>query len=132
MWQGGSGSRPHETASIWKGIIMNNPSYPAAIDSLKTLVFNGKKALKEYVKNEFGIKSFDWEEYTAYYGNGLYAIYIDKFRFDYEIIDENGNLIVKPSEDPKWLRERDNMLDYIHSGAGLKAYYEDQEAGYVE
>ena len=110
---------------------MNN-SYPAAIDTLKTLVFRGKKALKEYVKNEFDIKLFDWEEYTAYYGNGLYALYIDKFRFDYEIINEKGDLIVKSPEDPSWLRERDNMLDYIHSGAGLKAYYEDQEAGYVK
>ena len=102
-------------------------NYPSNIDIFKTLVFRGKKSAKEYLKNRFGTCEMMWdEEYFTYYGNGLYAVYIEKVEYDFpEPIEEDD-------DDEKCLRQRENMADYIHSGAGLQAYYEDQEAGYVE
>ena len=94
-------------------------------------LFNSRKEMTAFIKERYGkgvaTQVYQDETLYAYWGGGQYCLYVS----------EVDNIFLDNEEEdmlPQWQLDeirRENMMDYIHSGAGLQAYYDDQSAGYV-
>lgn len=104
-----------------------------------TKFFRNGKTFSAYCRMRYGQSKEIWADTTLWEKSGIYAIAFDQEAADAKFgCRENGLNPLKPrhreaafDEENYEERKREDMMDYMMSGAGLKAYYEDQEAGYA-
>lgn len=102
--------------------------------------FKNGKTFSAYCRFRYGSSKKIWVDETLWENAGRYAIAFNQTKADEKFVvkNENGSNPLKPAhreaafDDENYEeRRREDMMDYIHSGAGLDAYYRDQEAGYA-
>lgn len=104
-----------------------------------TKFFRNGKTFSAFCRYRYGNSQQIWSDETLWQKSGRYAI-----AFDIEAADEkfgnrqNGINPLKPAHrEAAWDEENyaerrmEEMAAYVHSGAGLSAYYEDLDAGYT-
>ena len=101
--------------------------------------FRNGKTFSAYCRMRYGASKMIWDSPELWQKSGVYAIAFDEEAADAKFgCRQNGINPLKPRHreaafDYENYAERrmEDMMDYIHSGAGLNAYYEDQQAGYA-
>ena len=101
--------------------------------------FRNGKTFSAYCRMRYGASKMIWDSPELWQKSGVYAIAFDEEAADKKFgCRQNGINPLKPLHreaafDAENYAERrmEDMMDYIHSGAGLNAYYEDQQAGYA-
>lgn len=104
-----------------------------------TKFFRNGKTFSAYCRMRYGQSKAIWEDTTLWEKTGIYSIGFDEATADEKFGNrQNGLNNLKPAhreaafdEENYAERKMEEMAAYIHSGAGLQAYYEDQEAGYT-
>ncbi len=100
-----------------------------------TKFFRNGKTFSAYCRMRYGQSQKIWDEPTLWEKSGRFAIAFDQDAADAKFPAKEARPRRERDDeydDERYLRQQENMAAYIHSGAGLRAYYEDQEAGYVE
>ena len=103
--------------------------------------FRNGKTFSAYCRYRYGYGAVRqiWDEELVWQRSGKYAIAFDQEAADKRYGNrQNGLNPLKPAhreeafdEENYAERKMEEMAAYIHSSAGLKAYYEDQDAGYT-
>jgi hypothetical protein len=101
--------------------------------------FRNGKTFSAYCRMRYGASKMIWDSPELWQKSGVYAIAFDEEAADKKFgCRQNGLNPLKPRHreaafDAENYAERrmEDMMDYIHSGAGLNAYYEDHQAGYA-
>lgn len=102
--------------------------------------FRNGKSFSAFCRMRYGQSAAIWADKTLWEKSGRYAI-----KFDLEAADKK--FVPRPMPEYSHLkpahreaawdeenyaeRRMEDMAAYIHSGAGLDAYYEDRDAGYA-
>ena len=103
--------------------------------------FRNGKTFSSYCRYRYGYAAVRqiWDEGLVWRRSGRYAIAFDQEAADSRYGNrQNGLNHLKPAhceeafDDENYAeRQMEEMAAYIHSGAGLAAYYEDRDAGYA-
>lgn len=102
--------------------------------------FKNGKTFSSYCRFRYGSSKKVWDDQTLWQQVGKYAISLNQTLADekFGVKNDGSSNPLKPryreaawDEENYEERRREDMMDYIHSGAGLDAYYADQEAGYA-
>jgi len=100
-----------------------------------TKFFRNGKTFSAYCRMRYGQSADIWADTSLWEKRGRFAIAFDQDTAD-DLFPPKSHL--KPlhreaafDEENYEERRREDMMDYIHSGAGLDAYYEDRDAGYA-
>ena len=106
-----------------------------------TKFFRNGKTFSAYCRYRYGyaMTSKIWSDGDCWQKTGIYAIAFDQDAADEKYgCRQNGLNPLKPAhreeafdEENYQERKMEEMTAYIASGAGLQAYYEDQDAGYT-
>lgn len=104
-----------------------------------TKFFRNGKTFSAYCRMRYGASKMIWDDPELWEKTGKFAIAFDQDSADKKFGDrQNGINHLKPAHLPAaWddenyaERRMEDMAAYIHSGAGLNAYYEDRDAGYA-
>lgn len=104
-----------------------------------TKFFRNGKTFSAFCRFRYGNSKEVWADESLWEHTGKYAIGLDLEAADKKLGNrQNGLNHLKPAhceaafdEENYAERRMEEMAAYIHSGAGLSAYYEDQEAGYT-
>ena len=104
-----------------------------------TKFFRNGKTFSAYCRMRYGASKMIWDSTDLWQKSGQYAIAFDEAAADERFgCRQNGINPLKPrhreaafDEENYAERRMEEMAAYVHSGAGLNAYYEDQEAGYT-
>lgn len=99
-----------------------------------TKFFRNGKTFSAFCRMRYGQSQQVWEDTTLWQHIGRFSIALDL-----EAADAKFGAREMPSrrdrddehDDERYLRQQEDMAAYIHSGAGLQAYYEDRDAGYL-
>lgn len=103
-----------------------------------TKFFRNGKTFSAFCRMRYGQSKLVWEDTTLWAHAGQFAIGLDLAAADAKF-GTKAAAEAKPAWGPgneEWesergLRAQEEMAAYIHSGAGLRAYYEDRDAGYA-
>lgn len=100
--------------------------------------FKNGKTFSSYCRFRYGSSKKVWDDPECWSSAGRYAIALNQTVADKKFGVKNdgsrSNPLKPAHREAAWdeenyeERRREDMMDYIHSGAGLKAYYDDQEA----
>jgi len=103
--------------------------------------FRNGKTFSAYCRYRYGYGAVRqiWDDELVWQRSGKYAIAFDEEAADKRYGNrQNGLNPLKPAhreeafdEENYAERQMEEMAAYIHSGAGLQAYYEDKDAGYT-
>jgi len=100
-----------------------------------TKFFRNGKTFSAFCRMRYGQSAAIWADETLWQKSGRFAIAFDEEAADAKFAHRDH---LKPlhreaafDEENYQERKMEEMAAYIHSGAGLQAYYEDQEAGYT-
>ena len=105
-----------------------------------TKFFRNGKTFSAFCRYRYGNSQQVWSDETLWEKSGKYAIAFDIEAADakFGVKEHSESNQLKPShceaawDDENYAERRmEAMMDYIHSGAGLQAYYEDRDAGYT-
>ena len=99
--------------------------------------FRNGNTFSAYCRMRYGQSKLIWADTTLWAKAGRFAIEFDEAAADAKFAPCLAKQAAPKDEeedydDEKSLRQMENMAAYMHSGAGLRSYYEDQAAGYVE
>lgn len=103
-----------------------------------TKFFRNGKTFSAFCRYRYSNSKQVWDDQTLWEKSGRYAIAFDIEAADakFEVCQHDNHL--KPAhceaafdEENYAERRMEDMAAYIHSGAGLAAYYEDRDAGYA-
>lgn len=103
--------------------------------------FKNGKTFSSYCRFRYGSSKKIWDDNSLWQNAGRYAIAFNQTRADEKFGVKNDGSSYNPlkpahreaawDEENYAERRMEDMMDYIHSGAGLDAYYRDQEDGYA-
>lgn len=100
--------------------------------------FRNGKTFSAFCRYRYGNSQQVWNDETLWQKSGKYAIAFDIEAADAKFAVRQHDNHLKPAhceaawDDENYAERRmEDMAAYIHSGAGLQAYYEDRDAGYA-
>lgn len=103
-----------------------------------TKFFRNGKTFSAFCRYRYGASKMIWESTELWQKSGVYAIAFDIEAADEKFTVREHDNHLKPlhceaayDEENYAERRMEAMMDYIHSGAGINAYYEDRDAGYT-
>lgn len=105
-----------------------------------TKFFRNGNTFSAFCRMRYGQSKGVWEATDLWEKTGRYSIGLDLAAADARFgVREHGEgrRMYKPAhlpaidEEDRSLAQMEEMAAYIHSGAGLAAYYEDRDAGYA-
>jgi len=105
-----------------------------------TKFFRNGKTFSAYCRMRYGQSKDIWADSALWEKQGIYSIAFDQEAADAKFPPrdmENRPRKYKPAHLPEIDEDQlqevrmEEMMSYIHSGAGLEAYYEDRDAGYA-
>ena len=99
-----------------------------------TKFFRNGKTFSAYCRMRYGQSKLIWDDSALWQKSGRFAIAFDVEAADAKFPPKQADkpaVEEYPDDGIDYERRQEEMLAYIASGTGLKAYYEDRDAGYA-